>query len=42
MNDVEKKREQTSKQAFDNAVINIGMPKMDSMIHSKTSFKCSR
>ena len=37
-----KKREQTSEQTFDNAVIDIRMPEMDSMIHSKASFKCSK
>ena len=37
-----KKKEQTSEQSFVNAVINIWMPEMNSMIHSKTSSKCSR
>ena len=36
-----KKKEQTSKQSFVNAVINIRMPEMNSMIHSKTSSECS-
>ena len=40
LNDVEKKKGQTSEQSFVNAVIEIRMPEMNSMIHSKTSFKC--
>ena len=40
--DVEKKKEQTSEQSFVNAVIDIWMPEMNGMIHSKTSFKCLR
>ena len=42
LNDVEKKKGQTSEQTFVNAVTKIWMPEMNSMIHSKTSFECSR
>ena len=42
LNDVEKKKEQTSEQGFVNAVIKIWMPLMNSMIHWKTSFECLR
>ena len=37
-----KKKEQTSKQSFVNAVINIRMTKMNCMIRLKTLFECSR
>ena len=37
-----KKKEQTYEQSFVNAVINIRMPEMNSMIHSKISFECLR
>ena len=39
MKDVEKKKEQTSQQSFINPVINIRMPDMNNVIHSKTSFE---
>ena len=41
---LKKKKEQTSEQSsyLINAVINIWMPEMSIMIHSKTSFECSR
>ena len=42
LSDSEKKKEQTSEQSIVNAVIKIRMPEMNSMIHSKTSFECSR
>ena len=42
MNNVEKKKEQTSEQSFVSAVFNIRMSELDSMIHLKTSFTCSR
>ena len=42
MNDVEKKKEQTSEQNFVNVVIYIRMSETNSMIHSKTSFECSK
>ena len=41
MNNVLKK-ERTSKQNFDNEVINIRMPEINSMIYLKTSFDCPR
>ena len=37
-----KKREQTSEETFDDAFIDIQMLEMNSIIHSKTSLKCSR
>ena len=37
-----KKKEQTFEQSFVNAVINIRMPEMNSMIHSEISLECSR
>ena len=42
LNNVEKKKERTSEQSFVNVVINIRMPEMNSMIHSKASFECLR
>ena len=41
-NDTEKKKEQTSGQSFVNAIINIWMPEINSMIHLKISFEYSR
>ena len=37
-----KKKEQTSQQSFVDAIISIRIPEINSMIHWKTSFECSR
>ena len=39
---LKKKKKLMSEQSFVNAAINIQMPEVNSIIHSKTSFECSR